>query len=702
MAERTGRKSGHGRPAGGRGGLFAQFEAAEGVAAESPALEWRRTMRSRIFVVAAGMALWTIGIEARLFVLQVWQFDAMVARAERQQLRTIETPAKRGEILDRHGKVLALSVDVDSIYAVPADIEEPERVARLLCDTLKDCETALYARLVDRLSSDRAFAYVSRHVSPREAALVAALDLDGVGFLKENRRFYPNRELAAHLLGYVGIDNQGLHGIEFAYDSQIRGRPGKILIQTDARRRAFSRIDRPPTVGATLELTIDEYLQHIAERELRAAVDLHDADGGTVIIMDPHTGEVLALANEPTFNPNMFASSPAEDRRNRAIQDIYEPGSTFKIVTASAALQEQVVHPDELIDVSAGMIRFGSRQIDDEYRYGTLSFTDVIVKSSNVGAIKVALRVGPERLGRYVEQLGFGQTLSRDFRGESAGIVWNPARLDDSALASVAIGYQVGVTPLQMVAAASAIANGGALMEPRIVRAIRQGGRRTVVSPRTIRRAITAETAATVTTIMEGVVTRGTARRGNLSSYTVAGKTGTSAKIVDGRYSNSEYIASFVGFVPSREPVFTVLVVIDAPHGAEFYGGAVAAPMFKRVAEAALRHRGVPPSIRPTSPIVARRLSDPLPASGAVMARPVSAAVATAEPGPSVMPDLSGLSARPALRILTRLGVSATMRGDGFVVAQAPAPGASIERGTSSGLRLMRIVSSADSSRSIP
>ena len=672
------------------------------MAAEPPALLWRRTMRSRVLVVAAGLALWTVGIEARLIVLQVWQFDTMVARAERQQLRTIDTPAKRGEILDRHGRILALSVDADSIYAVPADIDEPERVARLLCETLDDCDEALHARLVDRLSSDRAFAYVSRQVSPREAARVAALELDGVGFVKEDRRFYPNRELAAHLLGYVGIDNQGLNGIEFTYDDQIRGRPGKTLIQTDARRRAFSRVDRPPTIGATLELTIDEYLQHIAERELRAAVELHDADGGTVIIMAPHTGEVLALANEPTFNPNAFAASGADDRRNRAIQDIYEPGSTFKIVTASAALQERVVHPDDPIDVSAGMIRFGSRRIDDDYRYDTLSFTDVIVKSSNVGTIKVALRVGTQRLGGYVERFGFGKRLSPDFRGESAGIVWNPARLDDSALASVAIGYQVGVTPLQMVTATSAIANGGELMEPRVVRAIREDGRRSVVPPRVIRRVVTAETSATVTTMMEGVVQRGTARRGNIPGYSVAGKTGTSAKIVDGRYSTSEYNASFVGFVPSREPVFTVLVVIDAPHGAEYYGGAVAAPVFKRIAEAALRHLGVPPTIRSTSPIVARRSSDPLPASIAARPRPVLARVATTEPGPPVMPELSGLSARQALRLLTRLGVSATIQGDGFVVAQAPAPGAPVQRGTFSSLRLSRVWPPVDSPGSTP
>ena len=657
------------------------------------ALSWRQTMRRRVGVIAVSVGLWTVGIEARLIVLQIIQHEALVARAERQQLRTITAPAKRGEILDRQGRVLALSVDADSIYAVPTEIRDPERVATLLCDTLQDCDEDAVTSLLDRLSSDRAFAYVRRQVSPRDAQRVAALALDSIGFLKENRRFYPNRELAAHLLGYVGIDNQGLHGIEFTYDSEIRGRPGKILIQTDARRRAFSRLERPPTVGATLELSIDEYLQHIVERELRAAMERYSATGGTVILLEPHTGEILALANEPTFNPNAFAQSTASDRRNRAVQDIYEPGSTFKIVTASAALQEQVIAPDDPVDVSAGMITFGSRRIDDAYRYGTLSFADVIVKSSNVGTIKVGLQVGPDRLGQYARRFGFGQRLSRDFQGESKGIVWDPASMNDSALASMSIGYQVGVTALQMAAAASVVANGGELVEPRVVRAVRAGGQRMAVPTRAIRRSIDARTAATLTTIMEGVVARGTARRAQIPGYTVAGKTGTSQKLVDGRYSKSEYNASFVGFVPSRDPVFTALVVIDSPRGEAYGGGAVAAPVFKRVAEAALRHLGIPPTVHPPTPIVTRIPAEPLPTLAVSSPRPtVLTSVANLGPGQLLMPDLRGLSARQALRALGNLGIGAQFHGDGFVIVQHPPPGAPIDRGSPGVLRLQRRV----------
>ncbi len=292
------------------------------------------------------------------------------------------------------------------------------------------------------------------------------------------------------------------------------------------------------------------------------------------------SGEILALANWPTFNPNAFSRSDKEPRRNRAVQDLYEPGSTFKVVTASAALEEGVMHLDEKIDCAPGHISFGSRVISDVHRYGVLSFTDVIVKSSNVGAIKVGLKLGPERLSRYVSRFGFGQTTSPDFRGENPGIVWSPTSLDSSALASVSMGYQVGVTPLQMAAAVSSVANGGTLYEPHIVRALVKDGRRTEVAPKAVRRTITERTAAELTAVMEAVVERGTATAAKIEGYTIAGKTGTAAKIVDGRYSQSDYNASFVGFLPSRKPELTIIVVIDSPRAKGYYGGVVCCANF--------------------------------------------------------------------------------------------------------------------------
>ena len=398
--------------------------------AEKPALAWRITLKRRLIVAVAVLVAWSAAIEARLVYLQVGRHADLMARAERQQLRTVETTAKRGDILDRSGRVLAYSVEADSIYAVPTDISDPAAAAAALCGALEDCGFRERQALARRIRDGRAFAYVRRQVSPDEARRVAALELEGVGFMKENRRFYPNRDLAAHVLGYVGIDNTGLSGLEAAYDTIIKGRPGTVLIQTDARRQAFSRVERPPTTGATLELTIDQYLQHVAERELRAGVEENRAASGTAVVMDPRTGEILALANWPSFNPNAYREARPDAQRNRAIQDLYEPGSTFKIVTASAALEEHVVEPDDPIDVSAGQIRFGARVIDDSHRLRVLSFTDVIVKSSNVGAIKVGLKLGPERLGLYMQRFGFGRRSSPDFPGESSGIVWDPVEAD--------------------------------------------------------------------------------------------------------------------------------------------------------------------------------------------------------------------------------------------------------------------------------
>ena len=652
--------------------------------------DWRVTLKRRILTVAAILAVWVGVIEARLVFLQVFDRAELAARAEQQTMRTIEAPAMRGDIVDRHGRVLATSVDADTIYAVPSEIADPAAAAAKLCDALGDCTERDRQALVERLNHGRKFAYVRRQVAPDQARRVAALNLDGVGFLTESRRFYPNKELASALLGYVGVDNTGLAGLESAYDQQIRGRPGKVLVQTDARRHAFSRFERPPTTGSTVELTIDEYLQHVAERELHAGIVENRASSGAAIIMNPHTGEILAMANEPTFNPNAYRNYDDAERRNRAVQDLYEPGSTFKIVTASAAIQEKVFDVDAPIDVTGGQIHIGSRVVHDTHDYGVLSFTDVIVKSSNVGAIKIGFKLGTDRLSQYVARYGFGHQVSRDFPGENAGIVWNPTKWTDSALASVSMGYQVGVTALQMVAAASAVANGGDYIEPRVVRAIDHDNRRYVVKPSVVRRAITPDTAATLTAIMEGVVDRGTAKPARLDRYAIAGKTGTAAKLVNGHYSGIDYNASFVGFVPARNPAVAIIVVTDSPHGpAGHTGGMVSAPVFKRIAEATLRYLGVPPTVDPEDPVLVPREA----AAGAdpEVRQPVVSLVAAGSDGqPAAVPDLRSLSAREAVRALVKIGLNARASGDGFVVWQSIPPGTAIEPGATCQLTLAR------------
>jgi len=638
------------------------------------------------------LLVWATAIEARLVYLQVFRYADFTARADEQQSRRIESAAERGEILDRNGKILARSVDADAIYAVPTEIGDPDRAVAALCQALRDCGASDRRAMADRIRAreGKQFAYLRRQASHEQTQRVAALKLKGIGFLAESRRYYPNRDLASQLLGYVGVDNVGLGGIEGTYDSLIAGKPGTVLVQINARREAFSRIERPPTTGASLELTVDQYVQHVAERELEAGIKSSGASSGSAVVMDPHTGEILALANYPSFNPNVYRDARPESRRNRAVQDYYEPGSTFKIVTASAAFEEKAITPDTLIDASAGSIRFGSRVINDDHNYGVLSFTDVIVKSSNVGAIKVALRLGPQTIGDYVRRFGFGRPTSPDFRGESPGMVWDPSTLNDSALASVAMGYQVGVTPVQMAAAVSVVANGGELVQPRAVRAVIRDGRRLPVPHTNRERVISKDSAATMSAIMEKVVEEGTGTRAAITGYTVAGKTGTAKKLVNGSYrGHSEYNVSFVGFVPSRAPIFAIVVVVDSPHRVSPYGGVVAAPIFRKIADAALRHYGVPPSINAPEPVLAGRWEEQIERTATGPLAPPSIVPLPGASG-SVLPDLTGLSAREATGVLSRLGYTTRLRGTGLVVDQWPAPGAPLDSSATAVLRLER------------
>ena len=669
---------------------------------------WQQTVRGRVLFAAALFAVWSVAIQARLVWLQVYQHDAMLAEAKALKDRTRTVIPRRGDILDRHGRILATSVDAVSICAMPKEIEDPALVIKAVCEALGNCTVKERKTFAQRLSQkNRDFAYLRRQVSLDEAARVTArveaLKLPGIYTEPEPRRYYPNRELAAHVLGYLGTDhNNGLAGIEQSYNSKISGKPGTLMVELDRDRVVFnSRVDKAPVPGDSIELTIDTQLQHIVERELERGVAEHRAEGGTAIVMDPRTGEILAMANSPMVNPNTYLDFPREMWMNRAVQGIYEPGSTFKIVTASAAMEEHVFSPADLVDASAGVWRSGSRRVTEakNHNYGVLSFTDVLVKSSNVGAIKIGLSVGAERMGRYVRRFGFGERLSGDLPGETRGKLSNSSGWSQSTLASVSMGYEIGVTPLQMAAAVSAVANGGLLIQPRIVRALRHGATRSEVAPVSLRRAISRETAAELTAIMEQVVDHGTATTAQVPGYTVAGKTGTASKLVNGRYSQTEYHASFVGFVPSRQPAFTILVVVDAPHGGQHYGGQVAAPIFQRIADAALRHAGVAPTINPLPPVLLKASADA--ASSSALVRTASAArppQISILAGPPTVPDVRGLGAREATSRLVRLGLVPRLTGDGIVIGQEPEAGAALEPGSPCRLWLGRIVPSVPSS----
>ena len=663
-------------------------------------LSWRRTTGPRLAVVAGLFGFCAIAVLVRLVDLQVFQRAELEARAESQRTNLLEVPAQRGDLLDRHGNVLAYSVDVDTVCAVPSKLQDPKQAASRICDALGDCDQAGRAALTKTLSrSKRSFAYVRHQITPDQARRVAALEIDGVFFQKEPHRYYPNRDLAGPVLGYVGAEYRGLAGLEATYDAKLRGRPGQMLLEFDGRmrdRHVFNRVGREPVPGASLELTIDDYLQHVAERELEAGVLENNAKGGSVVIMDPVSGEILALANNPTFNPNSYGLFPPDLQRNRGVQDVYEPGSTFKIVTASAALEEKVMRPTDLIDTGGGTIAIGSKRVVREaqgHAYGTLSFTDVIVKSSNIGAIKIGLRLGAGRLGQYVQRFGFGTRLSPDFPGESAGIVWRPAQWSDSTLASVSMGYEVSVTPLQMASAASTVANGGELVQPRIVRAVIDADGRVPVPRKVVRRVMSPGTAAEMTAIMEAVVEQGTGKMARLEDFTVAGKTGTANKNQNGHYLEHDYNVSFVGFVPSRKPALTIIVMIDTPRGPNRpFGGTVSAPIFHRIANAALRYLGVTPNVNPAPPVLVARhkTGHEIEVAGPVKPLTIVPAANSLMMGQVVLPELRGLSGREALRVLARLGITPRVVGEGVVIGQTPLPGTVLELGAACRLALGR------------
>jgi cell division protein FtsI (penicillin-binding protein 3) len=668
--------------------------------AEQPDHSWRKTLKRRLVVATGALLCWSLAIEARLVHLQIVQHEWLLDEADGQQSDKVELTAKRGDILDRNGRPLALTVDHDSAFAVPLEVTSAdamstvERFCKAVGDCSKDERDTYVKRLIARDKRDRAkaFVYLRRRLRPDQADRVAQLNLKGVYFQKEPLRYYPNRELAAHLLGWVGTDNKGMAGVERRHDAIIGGRAGEAILQIDGGRRPFNRAEKPPTPGASVVLTIDQHIQHVAERALAEGVKWSGAKGGSAIVLDPITGELLAMANYPTFNPNNLGGSKPSSWVNRAVENIYEPGSTFKTVTAAAALEEQIATPSDLIHTSPGYIRLKGRVIDEAkgHNYGTLTFEDVIVKSSNVGAVKIGFALGPDRLSKYVSLFGFGSKSSdSDFPAESRGL-WNGSSLSQGAIASVSMGYEVGVTPLQMAAAVSVVANRGELIRPRLIKGWIRDGVYTPVPKQVVRRVISEGTATQLTGIMEEVVSRGTAKVAQIEGFTIAGKTGTAAKVLPGGgYSTSEYNVSFVGFVPSREPMFTILVVIDTPTRVSAYGGTVAAPVFQKIASAALLQRGVPASLnRPAPLLIAHR--DPLQQRISGPAQPEVVTVADSSGVPPTFPDLVGMNARDAVHALVRLGVRPRVSGFGDVVKQQPAPGTPLDLHPSANLWLDR------------
>ena len=515
-------------------------------------------------------------------------------RAQRQQNRSIPVEPRRGNIYDRNGYALAMSVDVDSVFAVPSEIHDPETTATLLGRVL-DLDPQ---EIVARLQASRNFVFIKRKVDQDTANRVRELNLHGIYFRKEPKRFYPKRELAAQVLGYVGMDDEGLGGLEREFDDDLRGIPGQDLISIDARRKWFSRVEKPPDPGQNLVLTIDQTIQYIAEKELDQGMQDTQAIAGTVVVENPRTGEILALANRPTFNPNVFNRVPAESLKNRAVSDVYEPGSVFKVVTYSAALDQHVVTPEDHVDCQHGSIEFFGMKIHDHESLGVVTIAEALAHSSDVAAIKVGMKLGDQRLYRYIKDYGFGQQTGIELPGETRGLAKPVNRWSKVSIGAISMGQEIGVTPLQTISLLSTIANDGVYTPPRIVAGELPPDSKAlpvVFHPAQQHRVISTMTDAQMKKMMEGVVLFGTARRAILDGYTVAGKTGTAQKVdpATGAYSKTKYVASFIGFAPVNNPAITVAVILDSPVGLH-QGGQVSAPVFKRIAQQVLEYLHVP------------------------------------------------------------------------------------------------------------
>jgi cell division protein FtsI (penicillin-binding protein 3) len=535
-------------------------------------------------------------VGGRLIALQVVEATDLSRRAERQHEKNVVLEGERGTIFDRQGRILATNVEVPSIYAIPSLIHDRGAVAPDLARVLPyDARTVLR-----RLEGNKNFVWIDRKVSPAVARSIMDLGIEGIGVLNESQRFYPKRNLMGHLLGFAGMDNHGLEGVELKYDPILRGEKGWAVVERDALGHSIFQKGLDPSRGNDLVLTIDEVIQHIAETELDAVMEQTQAADASVIVMNPKTGEILAMAVRPEFNPNRVEFQHPDQWRNRAVTDPYEPGSTFKIITASAALEERVASPGDIFYCEEGRMAVAGGVIRDHEKEGFLTFREVIQKSSNIGMIKIAMRMKDEDLYRHIRAFGFGEKTGIDLEGEAAGTLRDPRSWSGRSLASISIGQEVAATPLQVITAVSAIANSGMLMRPYLVSAVRDADGRVIrtIGPEERRRAVSPETAGKMMSILEGTVAKtGTGEKAAIPGYQVAGKTGTAQKIdpVTKKYSMQDTVSSFIGIVPAEDPRIVVLVVVDSPKGVA-WGGTVAAPVFKNVAEQVLRYLGVPPT----------------------------------------------------------------------------------------------------------
>jgi cell division protein FtsI (penicillin-binding protein 3) len=573
---------------------------------------------ARFWLVCAFFFFWASAIATRLFWLQVVRHSEYVERAQKQQQRTFEVAPRRGILYDRNLRELAMTVQVDSIFAVPTEIDDHQAAARRLAAIVhtdpEDAQTR-QEQIAKRMDDGRGFAWVARRVTPEVASRVKALNMKGIYFQKEFQRFYPDNQIAAQVLGYVGIDDNGLGGLEGKYDSRLHGVPGRMFAAMDARRHVLGSVAQEPEPGQNLQLTIDENIQFMAERALDHNMERTRADNGTVVVQDVHTGQILALAIRPTFNPNQFRHTTPALLKNHAVSDVYEPGSTFKLVAYSAALDQGLVKPDDPVDCQRGAITLAGRTIHDNQgeHYGVIPVHKALEVSSDVGAIKMALKVGQDKFNDYVRGFGFGSRSGVEMPGETRGLLRPVNKWGPSSIGSIAMGQEIGVTPLQLVSMVSTIANGGVYLPPHVLmpapvnangqsstqlqaQPFRAGEDLPDPLPPGAHRVLSTLSAAEMRKMMEGVVLFGTGKAAQLNGYSSGGKTGTAQKVdpVTHLYSKTMHVASFAGIAPINNPVIAVAVIMDNPKGGSYYGAEVSAPVFAEVAQQVLEYLNIP------------------------------------------------------------------------------------------------------------
>ena len=636
-------------------------------------------LRFRVVSILLFFLVLYVALVSRAFQLQVVSGETLGKLADRQHKASLTLYPERRFIFDRNGQKLAATIMADSVYVDPSNVEDRTKVSSNLSSILG----VKRQKITGALSNQGSFRWIARQISPVRTERIRTLKLKGVHLVQEPRRFYPHRELACHLLGFAGLDSTGLDGLESKYDEYLKGVPKKVVWGRDARgRKIYLSDDSGSAVddrSCSLFLTIDSKIQYIVESQLKKAIEDTGAKGGTVIVMDPGTGEVLAMANEPLFNPNEFSIYPADARRNRAVTDCFDPGSVFKPFMAAAALEEGLVTETDIFDCENGSYTVGNRVIHDAQneKFQELNLPDIIKHSSNIGSVKIAEKLGKEKFYHYITMFGFGSKTGIDLPGESRGILRNSKDWTDVDFATIAFGQGVSVTAIQLVTAMSAIANDGVLMKPHVVRCMvdKKGSVVKEIEPVAVRRVISPETSHRITSILTDVVEEGTGGNARIVNLSVAGKTGTSQKFdFDlGRYSARKVEASFIGFFPAEDPQMVILVMLDEPK-IHRWGGAAAAPVFKEVSEQILRCFNNSMELRE---VAANENNEGVRIIQASTDR--ETIYHDTKVDESIIPDFEGMSMREVLKISQNRGIDIRIAGSGWAVSQNPAPGVRIE-----------------------